>query len=131
MHRFSVFKNEQEQKELSMTYKARNTPTRLPARRPARDVGFFKHTISSLAQHTSATTWAIGNTIFFKTVTFPSRRFVDSHAIEASVVASHVARLIALALVYFAVNTITVTKHYQINICQLLLAFWVKGTCPG
>ena len=37
-------------------------------------VGFFKHTISSFPNHTSATTCAIGNAIFFKTVPFLSRR---------------------------------------------------------
>ena len=83
--------------------------------------GFFKYTISLLAQHTSATTCAIGNAIFFKTVAFPlphmrghmlrwtSRRSsgwcVDSHAIVASVIASHVACQIALALVCFALHT--------------------------
>ena len=52
-----------------------NTTTRLPARRRAIFWHrFFKHTISSLSQHTSATTCAIGNAIFFKTVSFPSHR---------------------------------------------------------
>ena len=72
---------------------------------------FCKHTISSFAKHTSATTYAsaIGNAIFFQNcyifvapvvaphiLCWKSRRCVDSQAIVMCVVASHVACLIAL-----------------------------------
>ena len=83
---------------------ARATSHAVPSRR------FSKHTISSLAQHTSATTYAsaIGNMIIFKTVVAPavaphmlrwtsrrlSRWSVNSHATVSSVVASHVACVI-------------------------------------
>ena len=84
------------------------------------DSVFKKSTRRRTLQHTSATTYASANAIFFKTVIFSSRRpsriiccvgrrvgrrvgrwCVDSHAIVASVVGSHVACLITLALVCF------------------------------